>query len=384
MARRRFALTGSPSSDLPTRCVHRLRLASTAARFRAPTTLLWANLGSVPRSRPTPEPDLRLRGPADIVHAIPYLLGFHPHESLVLIGLDGCELVVTARVDLADLSEPTVAAETMTAMRRGGTVEVVAVLVTESPSGADPQRWRSEVRMLSGVAAAGGCELLDVLLVAAGRWRSLICADPLCCPPDGHEIPALERSAVAATATFAGLVALPDRDSLAALLAPRSDTERAGLVSAVTAELAAREQRALVDRPERGRRSDTRALFAAARRMDAGPTPPTEGETVRFGAALTDIAVRDSLWVAVDDRRLDGRELWRALAVRLPPPYDAAPLFLFSWSSWRAGNGALAGIAAERAVTSDPGYSAADLLLAAVRHGIDPRRLPRLRLRRSA
>lgn len=310
-------------------------------------------LGAVPRDPCTSVPDLRLRGPADIVHAIPYLLGFHPHESLVLIGLDGRELVVTARMDLVDLSERAVVTETMTAMRRGGTREVVAVLVAEPPD-ADQQRWVGEVRLLFDVAAAADCELLDVLLVAAGRWRSLVCADPFCCPPEGHEVPAPEQSAVAASATFAGLVAFPDRASLAALLTPRSDTDRTGLAPALAAEQAGRKRRTLADGPERGRRSDTRALFAAGRRADTGTAAPTDGEVVRFGVALTDIAVRDSLWLAVDDTRLDGRELWRALAVRLPAPYDAAPLFLFGWSSWRAGNGALAGIAAERAIDSDP------------------------------
>jgi hypothetical protein len=223
-----------------------------------------------------------------------------------------------------------------------------------------------------------------VLLVAAGRWRSLVCTDPFCCPPEGHEVQAPEQTAVAASATYAGLVALPDRDSLAALLAPRAEAERGRLAPALATEQARRERRALAEGPERGRRSDTRALFAAARRADAGIAAPSEDEAVRFGVALSDLPVRDSLWLAVDDRRLDGRELWRAVAVRLPRPYDAAPLFLFGWCSWRAGNGALAGIAAERAIDSDPGYSAADLLLAAVRHGIDPRRLPKLRLRRSA
>jgi hypothetical protein len=88
--------------------------------------------------------------------------------------------------------------------------------------------------------------------------------------------------------------------------------------------------------------------------------------------------------MAVDDGRLDGRALWRDLGRRLPSPYDASPLFLFGWAAWRAGDGALAGIAAERAIASDPGYSAADLLLAALARGVDPRRLPRLRLPRSA
>jgi hypothetical protein len=90
--------------------------------------------------------------------------------------------------------------------------------------------------------------------------------------------------------------------------------------------------------------------------------------------------VRDAVWVAVDDRRLDGRPLWRQLARQLPSPYDAAPLFLFGWTSWRAGNGMLAGLAAERALASDPGYTAADLLLRTlVMNGVSPRSVPSLR-----
>jgi hypothetical protein len=88
--------------------------------------------------------------------------------------------------------------------------------------------------------------------------------------------------------------------------------------------------------------------------------------------------------MAIDAGRIDGRPLWRELAHRLPEPYDAAPLFLFAWSSWRDGDGVLARTAVERAIKSDPGYSAADLLLAALSHGIDPRRLPKLRGGRSA
>ena len=83
--------------------------------------------------------------------------------------------------------------------------------------------------------------------------------------------------------------------------------------------------------------------------------------------------------MAIDDGRLAGGELWLNLARRLPSPYDAPALFLYGWHTWRAGNAAVAGIAAERALASDPGYSAADLLLAALSRGIDPRTMPKLR-----
>jgi hypothetical protein len=83
----------------------------------------------------------------------------------------------------------------------------------------------------------------------------------------------------------------------------------------------------------------------------------------------------------VDDKRLDGRPLWRELARRAPVPFDAAAAFLFGWASWRAGDGASANIAAQRAIDSDPGCTAADLLLAALAQGADPRTFPRVRVR---
>jgi hypothetical protein len=66
------------------------------------------------------------------------------------------------------------------------------------------------------------------------------------------------------------------------------------------------------------------------------------------------------------------------LHARLPAPYDAAPLFLFGWAQWRAGNATLATMAAERVLDSQPGYSAAALLLTAAQRGLDPRTVPAL------
>jgi hypothetical protein len=131
--------------------------------------------------------------------------------------------------------------------------------------------------------------------------------------------------------------------------------------------------------------SAKRALFAAAR-VSAEPDWPGVDEPglARFAVELCSVNVRDAVWLAVDSQRLDGRPLWRELACRLPAPYDATPLFLFAWRTWRAGDGTLARMAAERALDSDPALSAAELLIAALSAGINPRRLPRLRAGRQA
>ena len=242
--------------------------------------------------------------------------------------------------------------------------------------------------MFATAAATVGCEVIDVLLVVGDRWWSYTCSDSECCPDEGRQLPD-DVSAFSAAATYAGMVALPDRDALAAVLDPLPDAERDRL-HPLLADCENRAVRAVLDgHGGRHDRSVKRALFAAARRSDA-PVEVSQrfeiddSEVARFGVALAAPPLRDSLWMAADDRRLDGRALWLDLARRLPSPYDAAPLFLYGWCAWRAGNGALAGIAAERAVVSDPSYSAADLLLAALARGLDPRRLPKLRLPCSA
>jgi hypothetical protein len=189
---------------------------------------------------------------------------------------------------------------------------------------------------------------------------------------------------VAAAAAFAGMVALPDRRTLSAQLDPRSADDRDRLRPAL--EAATLGQHAAPSELARADRSAIRSMFAAARSLDDPRTTLDlpEEQVCRFGAALRRITVRDSLWLGIDDGRIDGRRLWRQLAARLPAPFDAAPLFLFGWGTYRAGDGALAGMAADRALASDPGYSAADLLMAAVAQAISPHQLPRLRPARSA
>jgi hypothetical protein len=342
------------------------------------------------------EPIMRISGPTDLLQAVPYLLGFHPTDSLVVVGLNSGRLVVTARVDLPEVAEPGALAQLVEALARGGAAELVAVVYGEGGAVTDISggRWYATWRLpWSGLVPALEvecerccCDLGDVLYVAGGRWWSYTCDDELCCPRSGTPLPDAPSQFVA-EATYAGMVALPDRDCLAATLdpvAPESLAAMASLVAAADERGVA--ETAPADR-ERAARSVKRAVFAAARKADTAAGVDADWvlgdtEVARFGSALTQTALRDSVWIAVDDGRLDGRPLWRELARRLPGRYAAAPLFLYGWASWRAGNGALAGIAADRAVERDPGYGAADLLRAALAYGLGPKQVPRLRSRR--
>jgi hypothetical protein len=327
-----------------------------------------------------------IRGPGELVQAVPYLLGFHPTDSLVLVGLRGTVLIVTARLDLppAHISRRSVAdvvGQTVSALTRGGADALVCALYDSSPCAGPEElraRWGELIDTVAEVSEQNGVALREALLVREDRWWSLMCENAECCPIEGVAFDTATSPFVAA-ATVEGLVALPDRDALQRLLDPAPARERERLVP----RLAQAEEAAMHAIVEGGAPHQqelvVRAIIAAARRAEQpGWREPRATALARFGAALVTLGVRDRIWIAIDDGRVAGTQLWRVLARRLPDPYAAAPYFLFGWASWRSGNGALAGIAAQHALTSDPGYSAAEMLLTALAHGVGPRQVPPL------
>jgi hypothetical protein len=342
-----------------------------------------------------PVPLIRVRGPEDLIDVVPYLIGFAPRASLVLVALrePRDQVGLTARVDLADLQTDTALLDRcLAAVRRSGSDSVVALVYDESAradsGGPVPDDWHASALPHVGVIAdlATACDRLDIalpeaILVGQDRWWSYLCDAAQCCPAEGnHRTQAPSQAKVAAV--FAGLQVLPDRQTLIAELEPEPADDRERLLPSLdNCCLDHTYGGAAAAREDRGA---TRALFAAARarRIAEGvgeqPAPLDDSLLVRFGAALRSISVRDACWLAIDDARLPESRLWIELARRLPAPYDAAPLFLYGWSQWRQGSGTLAAEAASRALASDPGYRAAVLLGEAVTGGLDPTRTPRL------
>jgi hypothetical protein len=330
-------------------------------------------------------PTIRVTNPADLIDAVPYLLGFHPAESLVVIGLDSAgaaarQVTVTGRLDIGpDGAEPAALRSLVQVLSRSGAGAVAAVLLTDQVAG-DPRRQRWLTGILSAlVAEIDRCRLtlLDALAATGSRWWSLCCTQPGCCPPEGTpRSPA--HSTVAAEATYAGLVALPDRQSLLASLDGADDAARAALLPALRradhrlCDLIAR------NGAQRAHRGEQTAVLRAAAECRAG-VRLSPRRLARLATALREPAVRDTIWLGIDDRSLHAEELLGQLHTRLPPPYVAAPLFLYGWQLWRSGSGMLAATAAERALQADPGYSAARLLSEAVEAGLDPRHTPPLR-----
>jgi hypothetical protein len=352
--------------------------------FSLPSAAIVVGMTAIKR------PTIRVSDPSELLEAIPYLIGFHPRESLVLIGFRHDpetsyrrQIGVSVRVDLP----PTTPSQSdllplAAALRRAGIESCIAAVLTSDvgPAPTEDLRWDVLAQTLAQSLDDEDILLEDVLLANDTHWWSMQCSNDLCCPPEGTQR-AVGCSVTAAEATVAGLVALPDREAVERMVDPLPDEDRLRLHGVLAAAVQRVSDAAHADRLRRVRRTDENALFAEIELWsDRGRQSRSlsDRRLARFGVALSDVAIRDSLWLAIDEGRCDATDFLRELLRRLPSPYDAPALFLFGWSQWRLGNGTLAAIAAERALASNPDYSAARLLQEAVLNGIDPRSFPTL------
>ncbi|BCJ39013.1 hypothetical protein Athai_65160 [Actinocatenispora thailandica] len=321
---------------------------------------------AVPPAAPHP-PAIRLNGPADLLAVIPYLLGFHPADSLVVVGLQDGRIGFCFRADLADPP---------------ATERIVAMLAAQSLTGVILAGYGPAERVepvgdaVARALADAGQPVLDRLRTHGGRFWSAACHRADCCPPGGRPVPAPSR--VAAEATLAGLVALPTRDELAGQIAPITGPDRVAMERAThRAEL--RVQSLLDGAPspaaaaERMLTDGLAAVRDAARRYRADPAARlTDDEAAWLGVVLAATQVRDEAWLLAERDLAGARALWTDVMRRVTDEYLPAPAALTGFVCWQQGDGAVGMMALGRALAVDPSYSMALLLSQALAGGLPP------------
>ncbi|SCL65856.1 DUF4192 domain-containing protein [Micromonospora chersina] len=314
----------------------------------------------------TERPRLAVRSPGDLVAAVPYLLGFHPADSVVVVAVRGRRVVFAAR---GDLPEPGVDP-------RPAARHLAEVVARQGTDAATVIGYGPAARVTAAVDAVGealdrtGLIVLDALRVTDGRWWSYLCAEPECCPPEGTPYdPA--ASEVSAAAVFAGQVALPDRAALAAQVSPLGGPVRVAMRRATAR--AHRRLAGLAGEAASVRSAGVAAVRTAFRRHRRGERLGDD-EVAWLTVLLTHLPVRDHAWSRTDGRDAD-IGLWTDVLRRAEPELIAAPGSLLAFAAWRAGHGAVAAVALERVLAAHPGYSLAVLLDDALRRGLSPAEL---------
>ena len=315
------------------------------------------------RADDSPPYRVSLVEPGEIAAALPLLLGFRPRESVLLVSLTGPRGVRVGLTVRADIPPPEHAAELAGQLaqrvRTDGPAAVLLVVVSEAPDDADPDPelpHRALVHELTLALHRDRLPVRDALLVRAGRWWSYDCPSACCRPQRGTPLPeGISELAVASIA--AGVVVADSREELAARIAPRPG-DMGAVARRVAAEAAARLQELGVDAMAEESWTAIQAGVAHAREG----TALSDRALARILWGLRDIPVRDrALQLALDeDPAVDS--LWTECVRRAPRRYVPAPATLLAVGAWLRGDGAMAGVALERALGADRTYRLAVLL----------------------
>ncbi|WP_437025747.1 DUF4192 domain-containing protein [Streptomyces sp. enrichment culture] len=362
---------------------------------------------------------ITLRSPAELVDALPYLLGYRPEDSIVLVTLhekDGqgrfggrARLGIPAdRDDWPSAARQLVRGLVLGSTRRGTPPEQMILFLCREPErGASGREVKEHLAPLAH-ALRVECGALDVpvveaLCVSDGRFWSYCCDNQECCPAAGTPMGLAGTSVLAAAATYAGLQVRGTLRELRARLQPREGFATADQEAALDAaglELVPRilDEAGRVEVADETLRLAERILrrFAAAPpATGALPADLRDDELIRHDEAATlilglqDRTTRDRAaeWMEGDDAA-PALRLWRALARRCSGPYGehaAAPLTLAGWVAWSTGDELEAREAFAMALGADPDYLFARLLHQACNEGLDPESVRRcLRSERSA
>ncbi len=307
-------------------------------------------------------PRVRVNSPAELIAAVPYLLGFVPVDSLVVVVLGGPrhEVVLVQCVDLAGLTDPVQAQLAGAARRCRGDA---AALILFGDSGEQVTAWAVGSRL-----EAVGVRLLDVLHVRDGRWTSLLCDDPTCCPPEGRLLPQAGTTVGEATLAFLGLTVEPGREQVAQRLAPDPPERRAEVSAALQAL------------PPGTVREGLAVVQDAVRRPPEGPLDAALA--ARCLAAVSDYRVRDCLLdSSVGADAPAAARLWAELTRCAPDGFVAPAAVLAAAAAYVAGEGVLAAVALERAAADDPDHTLAGQLSLLLSHGVPPAEVRRVLVR---
>ena len=303
---------------------------------------------------------LKVRRPDDLLALIPYLIGFHPEESLVAVFVRSGRVILAGRLDLSPDADAEKLAEFIDALAKRERAEALALVAY----GADSLSMNRLLTQLMDRLV--GQELIHVLYVGHGRWWSLTCADD-CCPLAGTPLD-LTSHPLSATAVLAGLGTRTNRRELEESVNGPAQDELPRLDGMVETMLAEGAELAYPG-------DAARLLASMIDKVLADPNILDEDSSLLLGLLVRDVHLRDLAWALLTPTNADDHaRLWSAVVAQVPPTLAAAPLCLLGMAAWVVGAGALLNCCCERLTRVDPDYSMGGVLAEISEQAIPPRR----------
>jgi hypothetical protein len=320
------------------------------------------------------QPRVRLNAPLDILATVPFLVGYHPTGSIVIVGMTGRQVIFAARDDLPPDGDPDPDQVT----------DLVEVLIRQRCDRALLVGYGTDERVtpttlaLIGALRDAGVTVDEALRADDSHYWSYVCRNPRCCSPRGTQYDTA-ASEVTAVWTLAGKVARRDRDEYESQIRPVTGVAREAMRRAT-----ARAHERLLELVAAGEDEDETAAvllnagnLAVAEALDRQlrGTPPDDDEVAWLSVLLQSIPIRDIAWSLIrgcGPALEHHRALWQEVLHRAETDLVPAPASLFAFAAWRCGDGGIARLALERALDIDPGYRMAAMLRDALAMGVSP------------
>ena len=303
------------------------------------------------------------RGPEDLIALVPYLLGFHPAESVVLLtfGVRGGSF--HARTDLPEGERERAAmVETLCQAVRANRVELSAVVVFSS----DVALARAACAELVPALLAAGSGVIDAVRADGERWWSVLDDDAEPHPYD------LSCHPFTAERVLEGQAAFRDRAELAASIVGNDPADTGDVTDAankVADELLAGGQDGAVA-IARTNATWLRDRLGSALASDGRMSPADAGRVL----VLVQLArMRDIVCAQMTRPTAAGHvRLWRDLARRAPRDLVPGAAALLGLAAWLNGEGALAWCAVDRCRDVDSDHALAAHLAELLQHAVPP------------
>ena len=296
-----------------------------------------------------------LTSPHDLLAVVPFMVGYHPKDSLVVMALRDAKVSMAMRVDFPD-SESIASVSATVAGHLARELADEAIIVGYLPidvTESDP------LEIVRSIIALQGISVKECIVVRGGRFRSNLCADLECCPPEGNLIPEILDSRVTAEQVAAGnplpyldldemkrsISALPIDKELVQLIQGIEEIDYAG--DDVTAH----------------QREGANAINEMAISFSKEQKIEDKSDVALVLVRLLDLQVRDyAMGMTTEETSDQLWDMWRYLLRLAPQGYVAPVAVIFATMSYERGDGALAQRALDRAMEDAPGYQMAKLL----------------------
>jgi hypothetical protein len=296
-----------------------------------------------------------LTSPHDLLAAIPFLIGYHPENSLVLVALKDDSVGMAMRVDM-----PTdIALESYDLLashfQREAADAALIVAYVDSETDSEPVLINTSAALLRA-----GISIKESLIVFDGRYRSMLCHDSECCPPLGSPIPDIDSSRIAAEHVIAGHpMPFANVSGLVQSIAALPSAMEESWQSEVRTFWIESDSENLLDL----QRDGATAVIDLAGEYAQGRGAEDRELVARVIGRISDIQVRDYALGSHNDETADAYwQMWRELLLIAPRGFVAPIASIFAALAYERGEGALAHKALDRALADDERYSLALLL----------------------